>query len=126
MLELPPGALNILCVCSGLRIDEVIRMVNSEMMPVVTVQLLVSFPTVSCDGGLTVNVLFDYADEFLAVSFVVGVQCYENFCCFLTNTANNPLSLDDVSFVIFSFAEFRLVDFHCAVSTADFSGGVAY
>jgi len=101
-------------------------MVNSEVMPVVVVQLLVSFPTVSCDSGLTVNVLFNDAYECLAVSFVVRAQCFKNFSCFSTNTANNPLSLDDASFVIFSFAEFRLVNFHCAVSAADFSGGVAY
>jgi len=59
-LELPPGVFDVLRVGACFGIDEVVAVIDCEVMLVVTIELIISFPAVGYYSVVSVDVLFNY------------------------------------------------------------------
>jgi len=87
-------------------------MINGQMVPTVTVQLIVRTPAIGDDGGILVHVSFNYVNQSAGVSFVLRTNSQKNVFCFAANSPYHPLTIHQASFIVLPFTKFGFVHFN--------------
>ena len=99
------------------RTNKIILVVDREVLPALTIQLVVRAPAVCDDCGLLVDVTFDDVQQCFSVTLIVWTHSQKDVPCFSTNSAYNPLSLYQPTLVIFPFTKFTFINFNCQTRT---------
>ena len=97
---------------TNIRTDEIILMVDSQVLPIVTVKLVVAAPTVHYHSRAFVDVTLDDVYQGLCVSLVFGTQRQKHILRLAANSANDPLAFHQPSLIISTFLKFTFVYLH--------------
>lgn len=98
--------------------DNVVLMVDGQMLPSVSIQLIASTPAFGDHGRVFVDMLFDDIKQSLHVAFIVRTQRKKHVFSLPANAPNYPLTLNQTTFVIFSLAKFTFIHFNCESRSA--------
>ena len=78
-------------------------MVDREVLPALTIQLVVRAPAVCDDCGLLVDVTFDDVQQCFSVTLIVWTHSQKDVPSFSTNSAYNPLPSTNLPLLYFRF-----------------------
>lgn len=113
-----PRSLYVLGMCSRIRIHEIQRMVDRQVMISFIREAIICSPTIRSNCGVRFNFFFNYGQQCVFSS--IGNSNDEQIFRFAFEPAKNPLSLNNSPPIILSFPQFSFIIFNSFTFTAQF------
>lgn len=118
-LHCPPGGFYGVGVGSGVRVNEILCVVDGQVSETLSLQALVALEAITVDGRTWSDVLLDKTYEGFLGSILYWDE--EALLRLTTNAAEHPLAVNHPPAVVLSFAKLRLVDLHTEVGPTNLS-----